>query len=142
LPALGLITVNPTANVENFLAAMRNEGLAAQSFNHADCWMRNLESLCDALAGGEVKLGAIVAPYAADAMLLAGKCKGVRAVQGSSVAAVAAAVRHYDANLLVIEHAVSTFHEMRQMVRTFTAPRQAPANTALMERVAKKEGRP
>jgi ribose 5-phosphate isomerase RpiB len=138
---LGLVVAAPSDKVENLLAAMRIDGLSVQSFNQTDCWMRNLESLCDAIAGGSVKAAVLLAPYAADAMVLAGKCKGVLAVQGTRADSVAAAVRHYGANLLVLEYAVSTYHEMRQMVRVFAAPRPAPNAGRLLEKVAALEAR-
>ena len=70
---LGLVVAAPSDKVENLLAAMRIDGLSVQSFNQTDCWMCNLESLCDALAGGAVKAAVLLAPYAAlvAAMLLA-----------------------------------------------------------------------
>ena len=92
-------------------------------------------------ARGETKLGVVLAPYGADAMLLASKCKSVRPVLGTRAESVAAAVRHFGANLLVLEEALSTHHEMRQMVRTIAAPRGEPSHAALLERVAKQEGR-
>jgi hypothetical protein len=141
LGSLGLVVAAPSDTVENLLAAMRIDGLSVQSFNQTDCWMCNLESLCDALAGGAVKAAVLLTPYAADAMVLAGKCKGVLPVQGTRADSVAAAVRHYGANLLVLECALSTYHEMRQMVRVFAAPRSAPTNPALVERLAKREAR-
>jgi hypothetical protein len=138
---LGLVVAAPSDKVENLLAAMRIDGLSVQSFNQTECWMRNLESLCDALAGGEVKAAVLLAPYAADAMVLAGKCKGVLPVQGTRADSVAAAVRHFGANLLMLEYAVSTYHEMRQMVRVFAASRPEPTNAPLVERLARREGR-
>jgi ribose 5-phosphate isomerase RpiB len=73
--------------------------------------------LCQAVAAGEVAAGAAILPYAADAMAVAGKVKGVRPVQGTRPESVAAALRHFSANLLVLEHAFSTHHQMRTMLR-------------------------
>jgi hypothetical protein len=139
--ALGLVVAAPSDKVENLLAAMRIDGLSVQSFNQTDCWMCNLESLCDALAGGALKAAVLLAPYATDAMVLAGKCKGVLPVQGTRADSVAAAVRHFGANLLVLEYAVSTYHEMRQMVRLFAASRPAPTHTRLVERLVQRGAR-
>jgi len=50
-------------------------------------------------------------------------------------------VRHYGANLLVLEHAINTPHQMRSMVRPFAAPRPAPIHRPLMAAVAQLEGR-
>jgi hypothetical protein len=54
---------------------------------------------------------------------------------------VVAAVRRFGANLLVIEHTVSSYHEMRQMIRTFAAPREVPNYAALLEKIAAREAR-
>jgi hypothetical protein len=54
-------------------------------------------------------------------MAVAGKVKGIRPVQGTRVESVAAALRHFGANLLVLEHAFSTHHQMRTMLRTLAA---------------------
>ena len=80
--------------------------------------------------------GVAILPYAADAMVLANKIRGVRAVQGTRGQSVAAGLRRFDANILIIEHAFSSFHEMRAMVRQFATerPGQAAART-LMEAV-------
>ena len=74
------------------------------------------------------------------ARLLAGKIAGIRPVQGTRLASVAAAVRHFDANLLVVEHAFGTYHETRMMIRTFVLDRGvAGAKRSLLEAVAQQE---
>ena len=85
--------------------------------------------MCRDVATGQLAAGVVVLPYAADAIVLANKIKGVRAVQGTRPQSVAAAIRHFDANLLILEHAFSTFHEMRRMIRIFATQRQT-RNTA------------
>jgi ribose 5-phosphate isomerase RpiB len=79
--------------------------------------------MCEALAAGRLSLGVAILPYAADAVVLANKFPGVLAVQGTRRESVAAAVRHLGANLLVLEHSLSTFHELRAMAAVFVKDR-------------------
>ena len=73
-------------------------------------------------------------------MVLANKVRGIRAVQATGGASVAAGMRHFAANLLVIEHVGSTYHELRAMIRAFAGERPAaPSAKVLMETVAKLE---
>jgi hypothetical protein len=169
---VGLVVVKPNAKIDSLLSAIEHDGISARNYTQTDCWMRNVESLCDAIGktgtdsechaqvragmssedgdrhrfqtteiGVSPLLGVVIAPYAADVMVLAAKHKGVRPVQGTRADSVTAAVRHFGANLLVLEHAISTYHEMRQMLRTFTAPRPAPNFAALLDKIAAREAR-
>ncbi|MCJ7544157.1 MAG: hypothetical protein MUP47_06265 [Phycisphaerae bacterium] len=113
---IGIITHRPDEKVRGVLSALGREGVAVRDFTQGDCWITNLRRLCQAVAAGEVAAGAAILPYAADAMVLAGKVKGVRPVQGTRTESVAAALRHFGANLLVLEHAFSTHHQMRAML--------------------------
>jgi len=82
----------------------------------------------------------IVRPYAAAAMVLANKIRGIRAVQGASRAAVRAACAEFKANVLIVEQATSTFHEVRTMVQTFAAGLAAMGQTnPLLDAVAELE---
>ena len=101
------------------LGALSRDGVAVTDLTQGDCWMTNLRRLCEAVAGGRLAGGVAILPYAADAMVLAGKIKGIRPVQGTRAESVAAARRHFAANLLVLEHAFSTYHQMRTMLREF-----------------------
>jgi len=137
---LGLVVERPSDTVRSVLAALARDGLAVADYSQTDCWIVNTQLLCKAIAGGTVPAGVVVLPYAADAMVLAGKVRGIRAVQGTRVDSVAAALRHFGANLLVLEHAFSTYHEMRTMVRLFAGERPArPAAEVLVDAVAKLE---
>jgi ribose 5-phosphate isomerase RpiB len=115
--ALGLIVEKADDKVRNLLAGLRREGLSITNYGQTDCWVCNLGHLCKALAAGQVRAGVAILPHAADAMMLASKHKGVRAVQGTRPRSVSAAMRHFAANLLVLEHAYSTVHEMKTMIR-------------------------
>ena len=139
--ALGVVVERPDTKVQMLLTALQQERPGLLSYNQTDCWIRNLRALGAAIAAGSVWGGLAILPYGADAMLLAGKLPGVRAVQGTGTAGVAAAVRHFGANLLVLEHAFSTLHQLRAMIRQFAAPRAAPAAQTLMKAVAELEGR-
>lgn len=119
--SVGLVVERADAKVDSLLGALNRDGLALVNFTQTDCWRQNLAALCRAIQGGQVCCGVAVVPYAAGAMVLAGKFKNVAPVQGTRADSVAAALRHYGANLLVLEHAFSTYHEMRSMVQWFAA---------------------
>jgi ribose 5-phosphate isomerase RpiB len=114
---IGIITHRPDEKVRGVLLALGHDGVRVTDLTQGDCWLTNLRRLCQAVAAGEVAAGAAILPYAADAMAVAGKVKGVRPVQGTRPESVAAALRHFSANLLVLEHAFSTHHQMRTMLR-------------------------
>lgn len=116
---LGLVTARADDKVQSLVGALSYDGLELADYTQPDCWMRSVQSLCDAIAGGRVAFGVAILPYAANAMVLANKIKGIRAVQGTRPDSVSAGVRHLGANLLIVEHAFSSFHEMRVMIRTF-----------------------
>ncbi|HUS93204.1 MAG TPA: RpiB/LacA/LacB family sugar-phosphate isomerase [Phycisphaerae bacterium] len=138
--AVGLMLHKPSETVRSVLAALRHDRLALVDYSQTDCWVCNVRLLCEAIAGGVVGAGAAILPYAADAMVLANKVRGIRAVQGTRPESVNAAMRHFAPNLLVIEHTLSTYHEMRAMVRTFAAPRGGqPQAARLMENIAELE---
>jgi ribose 5-phosphate isomerase RpiB len=138
--ALGLVVERPSDTVRSVLSALAHDGLAVVDYSQTGCWIANTQLLCEAILAGAVAAGAVILPYAADAMVLANKTRGIRAVQGTRAASVAAALRHFAPNLLVLEHAFSTYHEMRAMIRMFAHERPARAAAkALLEAVGKLE---
>ena len=139
--SLGLVTDRTDAKVASAAGALAYDGLAIMDFNRTDCWIINLQGLCEAVAAGTVSAGVAVLPYAADAMVLANKIKGIRAVQGTRLDSMVAAIRHFGANVLIVEHAFKTFHEIRAMVRAFVGSRpDRPAATTLVAALAALEG--
>jgi ribose 5-phosphate isomerase RpiB len=110
-------------------------------FDRADCAIGNLLALCEAVAGGGVGAGVALVPYGADAMVLANKVKGVRAVQGTRATSVAAGVRRFGANVLVLEHAFLTFHEMRSMIQAFVAGQGLGSGNAIVDAMNELEAR-
>jgi len=141
LPTLGLVTSGQGDKIAGVVEALRRDGVEFADYNQSDCWMCNIEALAGAFGDGGVAAGVAMLPFAADAMVLANKIAGVRAVQGTRADSVAAAVRRFDANMLILEHSFLTFHEMRAMVRLFAAPRLiGPSYAAMMQRVAQLEG--
>ncbi len=118
--SIGLVIERADAKVSSLVSAL-NRDLPLVDFTQTDCWRQNVAALCRAIQAGQVCSGVVVAPYGAGAMLLASKFKGVRPVQGTRADSVAAAMRHYGANVLVLEHAYATFHEMRAMAQRFAA---------------------
>ena len=119
----GLVLYNPDEKVRSVLTALKYDGLSLHDYNQTDSWIENLRLACQAVVDDSEAAGIAILPYAADAMLLANKVKGIRAVQGTRPESVAAGVRHFGANMLILEHAVSTFHEMRSMIRRFAGER-------------------
>ncbi len=138
--SLGLVIDRPDATVEAVVAGISHDDLSLVDCNEAGCWMSDLRAMCSAVAAGRLAAGVAILPYAAEAMVLAGKIRGVRPVQGSRSDSVAAALRRFDANVLIIEHAFSSFHEMRSMIRIFAADRTGvPLSKSLMDAVAELE---
>ena len=137
--AIGIMSEKPDAKVQAVVESLLREALPLACYNNTDCWMENLRSLCLAVASGAVASGVALMPYAADAMVLANKLPGVRAVQGTRSDSVAAAMRHFGANVLILEHALSSFHELRAMVRVFTGGQIAPGDTPLFAAISEAE---
>ncbi len=141
--SIGLVIQSPDEKVRGLVDSLYRDGLSLADFTVDDCWMVNLRSMCQAIAGGRLAAGVAVLPYAADAMVLANKVRGIRAVQGTSRASVSAGLRRFAANVLVVEHAVSTFHEIRSMVGAFAAERRgstAARATMLLANLMELEG--
>ena len=92
--------------------------------------------MCRALAASELAGGVMIDRYAAGAMALAGKTRGVRPVQGVCVAAVEAGLRQFDANVLVIGHATVSMYEIRSMIDRFSIGRRMDhPRTALLDAI-------
>jgi len=140
---LGLVANRPDAKAEAALAAAGRAGTALRGFGEADSWMANARAMCQAVASGELAGGVIVDRYAAAPLILAAKIKGIRPVQGVSVAAVEAGLRQFDANVLVIGHATASVYEIRSMIDRFAAGRRMGRDrTLLLDTVEQLEGRP
>lgn len=129
-PGFGLVTSKLSDAAGSAIRAAAHVGLNLEDWNRKGCWLRDSRTMCEAILAGTLAGGIVVLPYAADAMLLTSRFRGIRPVQGARPESVASALRHYGANLLVIEHAFSTFHEMREMIRLFTAGRGQREQTA------------
>lgn len=136
---VGLVIDRPDEKVVTLLQALRHDGPGFVDYGRTGSWMQNTEALAGDIRSGIVAGGVLLMRYAANAMAVAGKMRTLRPVQGTQVASVAAAVRHFDANVLVLEHRLRTFHEMRAMIRVFTAARTGPANRDVMDTIARLE---
>jgi hypothetical protein len=137
---IGLVLEQPTPPVRTMLAALRQDRLAVVDYGQTGCWIANVRLLCEAIAAGKIARGVAILPSAAEAMVLGNKIPGIRAVQGMRSDGLAAAIRRFAPNLLVLEHTSASYHEMRTLVRTFAAER--PARTTakvLMDTVAELE---
>jgi hypothetical protein len=131
--AIGLVVSQPTNAVRGLIDGLFRTGLRLADYTLDSCWMANTRAMGVAIATGRLAGGVAVLPFAAEAMVLANKLRGIRAVQGTTRAAIAAALRRFDANVLIVEHAASTFYEIGSMIRLFVSHRcGAGANAALM----------
>ncbi len=139
---VGLVVYRPAPKVEAALAAVTRAGVATVGFAEDRCWMVNLRAMCERINAGELAGGVVLDRYAAAAMVLAGKIRGIRPVQGVSVPAVEAGLRQFDANVLVIGHATVSVYEIRSMIDRFAAGRRMGRDrTVLLDAVEQLEGR-
>lgn len=123
--SFGLVVARKNDKVEAVVLALAREGVRLVDATGCECWLTNVRGLCESIARGSLAAGVAILPYAADAIVLANKHRSIRAVQGTRVESVCAAVRHLGANLLVMEHELSTFHELRAMARAFVTDRMS-----------------
>jgi ribose 5-phosphate isomerase RpiB len=119
--AIGLVVQKPNELVRGVLDGLERDGITAFDFNRTDCWIVNTRMLCEAVVSGSPAGGVVMVPQAADAVVLANKVRGIRAVQGASPAGLALAMARLAPNVLVLEHSSATFHEIRTMLRMFAA---------------------
>ena len=139
---LGLVVNRPDGKVAAALASAGRAGLATVAFDESSCWMVNARAMCEAVNAGQVAGGVLIDRYAAAGMVLVAKIRGIRPVQGVSAAAVEAALRQFDANVLVIGHVAVSVYELRSMIDRFAAGRRMGRDrTALLEAVEELEGR-
>ncbi len=123
--ALGLVVRKPNELVRGVLDGLARDKITAFDFNRTDCWIVNTRALCDAVVSGSVSGGVVMVPQATDAVVLANKVRGIRAVQGIRPESLALAMARLAPNVLVLEHSTATFHEVRAMLRMFAGPRAA-----------------
>ena len=121
--ALGLVVRKPNEVVRGALDGLERDGIIAFDFNRTDCWVVNTRMLCEAVVSGGVAGGVVMVPLAADAVVLANKVRGIRAVHGVRPDGLALAMARLAPNVLVLEHSSATFHEIRAMLRMFAGPR-------------------
>ena len=137
---LGLVVNRPDPKVEAALAAVTRAGVVTRGFADCDCWMANTRAMCAEIARGALAGGVLIDRYAAAGLVLAAKIKGIRPVQGVSAAAVEAALRQFNANVLVVGHATHSVYEIRSMIDRFSAGRRMGRNrTILLDEVEKLE---
>ncbi len=131
-PTIGLIIDRPEEKVRSIVDSLSREQIDFARFDQSSCWMENLRLMCQAVTSGELVAGVVIMSWAADAMVLTNKIKGIRAVQGTRIESVKAGLRRFGANVLILEHAASTFHEMRTMIRVFAKDRSNQATSGLL----------
>ena len=139
---LGLVVNRADAKAEAALAAVTRAGVVTRGFAESACWMVNARAMCDAVRAGELAGGVLIDRYAAAGMVLAGKMRSIRPVQGVSAAAVEAALRQFDANVLVVGHVPASVYEIRSMIDRFAAGRRMGRDrTLLLDTVDQLEGK-
>lgn len=121
IAALGLVVRQPNELVRGVLEGLERDGILAIDFNQTDCWIVNTRMLCEAVVSGTLAGGVVMVPLADDAVILANKVRGIRAVQGVRTDSLAGAMARLAPNVLVLEHSSGTFHEIRTMLRLFAA---------------------
>ncbi|HUU22902.1 MAG TPA: RpiB/LacA/LacB family sugar-phosphate isomerase [Phycisphaerae bacterium] len=137
---LGLVVDRADAKVESALASAARGGVSMVGYAGAACPIVNARAMCDDVSAGELAGGVMIDRYAAAGMVLAGKVRGIRPVQGVSVQAVLAGLRQFDANVLVIGHAACSVYELRSMIDRFAAGRRmGRERTAVLEAVERWE---
>ena len=137
---LALAVNRPDSKVEAALAAVTRAGVVTRGFADSDCWMVNTRAMCAEIGRGALAGGVLIDRYAAAGIVLAAKIKGIRPVQGVSAAAVEAALRQFNANLLVIGHATHSVYEIRSMIDRFSAGRRMGRDrTILLDEVERLE---
>jgi ribose 5-phosphate isomerase RpiB len=137
---LGLVVHRPDLKTEALLAGLPKAGIVTAGFAQSPCWMANTQAMGRAIVAGELAGGIILDRYAAAPMVLAGKLRGIRPVQGVSPAAVEAGLRQFDANVLVLGQVPCSVYELRSMIDRFAAGRRmGRQRTGLLERVEQLE---
>ncbi len=137
---LGLAVHRPDPKVESVLAAVTRGGVVTRGFAESDCWMANTRAMCAEINAGALAGGVFVDRYAAAGMILSAKIDGIRPVQGVSVQAVQAALRQFDANVLVIGHVGHSVYELRSMIDRFsTGRRMGRERTVVLDAVEQLE---
>jgi len=129
---IGLVVDRPDAKVDAALASAARAGVVFRCYGDDDCPIVNTRAMCGAVRDGQVAGGVIIDRYAAAAMVLAGKCPGVRAAQGVSIQAVQASLRQFDANVLVLGHATLSVYEIKSMIDRFAAGRRMGRDKTLL----------
>ena len=119
--SLGMVIRQPNATLRSVLDGLSRSGIEVAEFAASDCWIVNTRAMCAAVAGGRVAGGVAMVPVAAEAVILANKVRGIRAVQGVRLDSLTTAVARIAPNLLVLEHSSCTFHELRTMLRAFAS---------------------
>jgi len=138
--SLGLVIRQPNETVRGVLEGLGRQGFGAVEFGASDCWIENTRQLCESVAAGRIAGGVVMIPVAAEALIVANKVPGIRAVQGGRVDTLTRSIARLAPNVLVLEHSSCTFHELRTMLRTFaTGLGSRGKNEAVLKAIAELE---
>jgi len=116
------------------VAALAGQGVDVRA-SASNC----LLAAVDRLAAEVVQpgtLGLLVTEHIAAALCLANRHRGVRAVSGADAAAIAATVAAVGANLLVLDPAVGSQYQLRQIITEFCRGGTRPCPEVFQERLA------
>ena len=103
--------------------SLAQEGIDVQT-ETSDCVIAATDKLAAAVAAGQA-LGLLWTRHTAAGLCLANRHAGVRAVLATSVSATAAAVAAVGANVLIVDPAVGTAYEKKQILRDFCLRRNS-----------------
>ncbi len=120
---------DPAAAVE----MLAREGVQVQT-ESSDCMIASTDKLAAAVALGQ-SLGLLWTRHTAAGLCLANRHAGIRAVLATGVSATAAAVAAVGANVLVVDPAVGTAYEKKQILRDFCLGGIRPCPEGLRERL-------
>jgi ribose 5-phosphate isomerase RpiB len=98
-----------------------------------------VRTLCAGVAAGQYPRGIVFADDGNLPVCVANKCRGIRAALGLCLPSVEQAVRQFAANVLVIEPAHQTMHQIRQMVQRFVTLRASDSAKAALDAIAAME---
>ena len=116
---IGLVVRRADTKVETALAALAREGVALAEEARSDCWLVNLRTMAEAVASGALAGGVVLTTWPAEAVMIANKVAGVRAIGADRPDALGRSLRSMAPNVLVVDPSAATFHELRSLVRLF-----------------------
>jgi hypothetical protein len=132
-PRLYLVVGRTRHDPAAVVRMLSQEGIDVQ-LESLDCMIASTDKLAAAVAQGR-SLGLLWTRHTAAGLCLANRHAGVRAVLAAGVSATAAAVSAVGANILVVDPAVGTAYEKKQILRDFCLGGIRPCPDPLKDRL-------